>query len=197
MSLYEQREVELKKFVQDIENIVRENKEEKLVTNALVYYLKEKLNYYKDFIPEFFKRPNPDKYVLYPIYIAKDNSFCIASAVWDVGQSTPIHDHGVWGVIGIVQGRECEQQFIVEQRGEEKLITQIGESNLEQGDVKVCCSSEIDIHKVSCISQIPCVGIHIYGGNIGILKRHVYDPDTGDIKSVVTPWDCPPLINEI
>ena len=63
---------------------------------------------------------------------------------------------------------------------------------LHTGDVAVCCTSDQDVHEVACASNVPTVGIHVYGGNIGELERHVYDKTTGEEKTVVTAWDPVP-----
>ena len=32
--------------------------------------------------------------------------------VWNPGQWTPVHDHGTWGVVGIIEGRLDEQSYL-------------------------------------------------------------------------------------
>ncbi|MGW6335976.1 hypothetical protein [Nocardia rhamnosiphila] len=53
-------------------------------------------------------RPDPDHYVMFPLHVAPGGAFSIASAVWNVGQGTPVHGHGTWGVVGIHRGTEIE-----------------------------------------------------------------------------------------
>jgi len=36
-------------------------------------------------------------HVTYPLFIAPDDSWSMASVVWDVGQRTPVHSHETWG----------------------------------------------------------------------------------------------------
>ncbi|WP_177194796.1 cysteine dioxygenase family protein [Alteribacillus iranensis] len=184
-----------KRFVKEIEEIVTYHTAEEEITERVSKKLKSYLNSGLS-IPNEYTLPNPDKYVLYPLYIAPDESFSISSAVWDVGQSTPIHNHGVWGVIGIVDGKEREVQFL-ESRIEGGELDKVGERFLHKGDVTVCCSKDLDIHKVNCASDTPCIGIHIYGGNIGTKPRYVYDRASGEKKEVITPWSKSPLISEI
>jgi predicted metal-dependent enzyme (double-stranded beta helix superfamily) len=179
----------LKNFINDIEVIVQIGGEEAVVTKKVAERMKELL-LVDGVIPDVYKQPNPNKYTLYPVYIAPDNSFSIASAVWDVGQSTPIHDHGTWGVIGIVQGKEHEIHYTLPSGAPP---VRIMERDLEKGEVTVCCTSDQDVHEVSCTSKEPCVGIHVYGGNIGEIERHIYDPVTGNKKTVVTAWDPIPF----
>jgi len=133
--------------------------------------------------------PSRDHYVMYPLYVAPDGSFSVASAVWDVGQRTPIHDHGVWGVVGIYRGVEAEVHYGAAGDGERLEVT---EKNVwSRGQVTVCCGGDRDIHQVSCDSDAPCVGIHVYGGDIGRMRRRSYDLETGASTLFVSPWASP------
>lgn len=133
--------------------------------------------------------PNSDHYVMYPLHVAPDGAFCIASAVWDVAQKTPIHDHGVWGVVGIYQGMEREVHYKAGSHGGR---LEESERNVwSRGEVTVCCGGERDIHQVSCASDVPCVGIHVYGGDIGRIKRRSYDLETGAATFFVSAWASP------
>ncbi|MEH7524206.1 hypothetical protein V7149_13130, partial [Bacillus sp. JJ1503] len=102
----------LKSFIEYIDCLIKAKEDEKSITEKVANRMKEIMSI-EGLIHEAFKKPNPNKYILYPIYVAPDNSFSIASAVWDVGQSTPIHSHGTWGVIGIIQGGEHEIHYDV------------------------------------------------------------------------------------
>ncbi|WP_240376006.1 cysteine dioxygenase family protein [Bacillus piscicola] len=178
-------------LIKEVNEIIKEYEEEKSITEQVSNRLAAFIKKYPHEIPVSYKRANPDKYVLYPLFVSDTDNFSISVAVWDVGQSTPIHDHGVWGVIGIVEGSEREIQY---QKHTHRL-EQTGEYHLGSGDVKVCCSSDQDIHEVSCASDIPCVAVHIYGGNVGELTRYVYEEENGEKKAVITPWDSRPLIS--
>ncbi|PWA05286.1 hypothetical protein DCC39_18200 [Pueribacillus theae] len=110
MNNLENMDPHFRRFVEKIDKVVKMETEEKTITSKVAEHMGDLLKH-EDIIPEAYKKPNPDKYTLYPLYVAPDNSFSIASAVWDVGQSTPIHDHRTWGVIGIVQGEENEIHY--------------------------------------------------------------------------------------
>ena len=133
-------------------------------------------------------KPHVDNYVLYPVWVAPDGAFSIAAAVWNVGQVTPIHDHGTWGVIGIYGGVEHEIRYELAGASGSTRLTQLSEQDIPTGRVIVCCTSDHDIHRVSCGSNVPCVGIHVYGADIGRIPRHVYDPATGALRTFVSAW---------
>ncbi len=97
----------MKRFVGDVRKIVQEGGGEQAVTAKVAARL-QSLLLERDILDPRYTRPKSDNYVLYPIWVEPDGSFCVASAVWNVGQVTPVHDHGTWGVIGIYQGVEHE-----------------------------------------------------------------------------------------
>src|SRR5258708_17385762 len=57
-------------------------------------------------------RSNPDHYTRNAIYISDDESLSLYALVWLPGQWTPVHDHGSWGVVGVVQGLLEERSFM-------------------------------------------------------------------------------------
>jgi 3-mercaptopropionate dioxygenase len=177
----------MKLFVDDIRKIVQEGGGEPVVTARVADRL-QSLLLERNVLDPRYTRPKSDTYVLYPVWVESDGSFCIATAVWDVGQVTPVHDHGTWGVIGIYQGVEHEVRFKPEVMSGKVKVRQTEERNIPERQVIVCCTSDQDIHRVGCGSGMPCVGIHIYGADIGTIQRHVYDPETGDVRTFVSPW---------
>lgn len=138
-------------------------------------------------IPEQAKVPDPERYVMYPLHVADDGSFSIASAVWNVGQGTPVHGHETWGVVGIYSGQEHE---IAYQKPRMPDVPLVRESEQVWGphEVTVCCTTDDDVHQVSCHGDEPVVGIHIYGADIGTLERRSYDPDSGAVSWFVSRW---------
>lgn len=136
-----------------------------------------------------FTAPQAEHYVMYPLFIADDGAFSIAAAVWGPGQTTPIHDHGVWGVVGIVSGVEHERRFEADPSdGPSDGLVDTRTTDFHPGETVVCCTAEDDIHQVSCGGAEPCVGIHVYGTDIGRHRRHSYDPVTGATKEFVSAW---------
>lgn len=179
----------LKQFIAELHEIVEQGGDEQSITQSVAEKMKILLGN-KNVLPQQVMQPNKDHYVMYPVYVAPDDSFSIASAVWGVNQTTPIHDHGTWGVIGIVQGSELEIRY---QRDEmTQSVLWKDESIIQENDVVVCCTSDQDVHKVACASNIPCVGIHVYGGNIGEIERRSYHPETNQVKTFVSRWAAIP-----
>jgi predicted metal-dependent enzyme (double-stranded beta helix superfamily) len=131
-------------------------------------------------------------FTLNRIHVEPGDSFSIGAGIWDVGQCTPVHDHGTWGVIGIFQGSEKEESFHREgpraMEGRVR-ITPSGSRLATAGDVFICCTTDQDVHRVSCASGEPVVGIHVYGGDLAKIPRLRYDPETGEVTPFKTGWD--------
>src|ERR1700684_250585 len=57
-------------------------------------------------------RADPAHYARNAIFIAPDSSMSLFAIVWTPGQWTPIHDHGSWGVVGVLRGILHERSYI-------------------------------------------------------------------------------------
>jgi predicted metal-dependent enzyme (double-stranded beta helix superfamily) len=173
-------------FVDDIDDIVREGGGETVVTERVAVRMRRLLAC-RDFLSPELVRPHPDRYVLYPLHVDPQGRFPVAAAVWGVGQATPIHDHQTWGVIGIYSGVEGESRFEPAHDG----LAALGSNRFEAGDVSICCTTDRDLHAVGCSSDIACVGIHVYGADIGTITRYAYDSETGERNAFVSTWATP------
>ena len=129
-----------------------------------------------DWLPDEYAIPCPERYQQFLLHADSRQRFSIVSFVWGPGQSTPIHDHRVWGLIGMLRGAEYSQGFI---RSEDGTLTQQGEAiRLEPGHVEALSPDSNDVHQVSnAFSDKVSISIHVYGANIGAVRRAVYQPD--------------------
>ncbi|WP_447802487.1 cysteine dioxygenase [Pseudomonas serbica] len=129
-----------------------------------------------DWLPEEFARPDPERYQQYLLHADSRQRFSIVSFVWGPGQSTPIHDHRVWGLIGMLRGAEYSKGF--KRNGEGALIADGGRVQLRPGPVEAVSPKIGDIHQVSnAFADQVSISIHVYGANIGAVRRAVYQPD--------------------
>jgi predicted metal-dependent enzyme (double-stranded beta helix superfamily) len=137
-----------------------------------------------DWLPEFCSEPHPQHYMQYLLYCDPNERYSVVSFVWGPGQSTPVHDHTVWGLIGMLRGAEVATPY--ENTNGDRLLS--GEKALlKAGDVD-CVSPRLgDIHKVSnAFDDQVSISIHIYGGNIGKVKRHVFSEADGTPKEFIS-----------
>ena len=137
-----------------------------------------------DWLPDEMAVPHPEFYRQYLLYGDPQDRFSLVSFVWGPGQKTPVHDHTVWGVIGMLRGAECDQPYRLTDKG---MVSSGPEKTLSPGQVE-CVSPTIgDIHRVrNAYDDRVSVSIHLYGGNIGRIHRSVYDAQTGERKAFVS-----------
>jgi predicted metal-dependent enzyme (double-stranded beta helix superfamily) len=127
-----------------------------------------------DWLPEQFARPNPDRYQQYLLHCDARERFSVVSFVWGPGQATPIHDHRVWGLVGVLRGEEQVERF---RRLPDGTLRADGPpTRLFEGEVDAVSPSRGDIHRVANgRTDHPSISIHVYGGNIGAVERATYD----------------------
>lgn len=135
-------------------------------------------------LPEELTRPHPQYYQQYLLHADVRERWSMVSFVWGPGQKTPVHDHRVWGLVGVLQGAELGTTF--ERGGDGRLIA-TGQERLERGEVVAVSPSIGDIHQVAnAYDDRVSISIHVYGGNIGAVRRAVYDAETGVEKPFVS-----------
>ena len=144
-------------------------------------------------LPEDFAEPHPEHYQQYLLHCDPQERFSVVSFVWGPGQKTPIHDHTVWGLIGILRGAETSRRF---DRAADGQLTELGVDRCEVGEIEIVSPSRGDIHEVAnALPDRASVSIHVYGANIGAVRRHVFDPDTGASKSFISGYSSQAVPN--
>jgi predicted metal-dependent enzyme (double-stranded beta helix superfamily) len=129
-----------------------------------------------DWLADDFAQPDPLRYQQYLLHADSRQRFSIVSFVWGPGQSTPIHDHRIWGLIGMLRGAEYAQGF--ERGADGQLVAQGQKVRLEPGRVEAVSPRIGDIHQVSnAYDDRVSISIHVYGANIGAVRRAVYQTD--------------------
>jgi len=146
-----------------------------------------------DWLPDAWAQPDPQYYQQYLLYCDPLERFSVVSFVWGPGQSTPIHDHTVWGLVGVLRGAELCEPF---QRHHDGRLVGYGPHRLEAGQVEAVSPAIGDIHRVrNAFDDQVSISIHVYGADIGAVQRHVYAADSGGVKSFVSGYSNDTLPN--
>ncbi|MEM5432184.1 cysteine dioxygenase [Cupriavidus oxalaticus] len=150
-----------------------------------------------DWLPEAWAEPHPEYYQQHLLHCDSAERFSVVSFVWGPGQRTPIHDHTVWGLIGMLRGAEDSQRYVLDAAG--RPVPHGEPVRLLPGQVEAVSPTAGDIHRVNNVhDDRVSVSIHVYGANIGAVRRSVYAED-GTRKPFVSgysnptlpnPWDC-------
>lgn len=147
-----------------------------------------------DWLPEFCAQPNPDYYQQYLLHCDPLERFSIVSFVWGPGQTTPIHNHTVWGLIGMLRGSEIAARFSPPIAG--TAMREEKDECLTPGMVDIVSPTLGDIHKVrNAHSDQVSISIHVYGGNIGRISRNVFNLETGESKPFTSGYSAQQVPN--
>jgi predicted metal-dependent enzyme (double-stranded beta helix superfamily) len=123
-------------------------------------------------------RSNPGSYARNLVYDAHDESLSLYALVWLPGQWTPVHDHGSWGVVGVIEGVLEERSYVrlSPDRGADTGIdlARGGTVLLRHGAVTSFVPNPDHIHVTGVPAERPrAVSLHLYGRTMS--DFNVYD----------------------
>ncbi|OJW19145.1 MAG: cysteine dioxygenase [Rhodospirillales bacterium 69-11] len=141
-----------------------------------------------DWLPDTFAQADGRSYRQYLLYGDPLDRFSLVSFVWGPGQQTPVHDHLMWGLVGMLRGAETATGYVRDADGR---LRAEGVERLTPGMVGAVSPTIGDIHRVAnALSDRASISIHLYGGNIGRVRRHAFDPETGTEKEFVSGYSA-------
>lgn len=125
---------------------------------------------------------DPGHYARNLVYQAPDDSMSLYALVWLPGQWTPVHDHGSWGVVGVLEGTLEERNFVrlVPDRDADQGIqlARGGVVLLRQGAVTSFVPNPDHIHVTGVPAGRPrAVSLHLYGRMMN--SYNIYDVAAG------------------
>jgi predicted metal-dependent enzyme (double-stranded beta helix superfamily) len=179
----------LSDFVADFSNLLDRTGEEAVILREGGDLLAQ-LVAVDDWLPEAQSRPDPTRYQQHLLHRDPAGRFSVVSFVWGPGQATPVHDHTVWGLVGVLRGAELSQSY--ERRGDALAAT--GQVHrLEAGQIEAVSPTIGDIHRVAnAFEDRASISIHVYGADIGTVRRSIYDADGRPRPFVSGYTDVPP-----
>ena len=136
-----------------------------------------------DWLPDSFAQPHPERYQQYLLHRDPNDRFSVVSFVWGPGQATPIHDHTVWGLVGMLRGGEASQRYA--RTPDDRLVKHGPPCVLRPGEVEQLSPRDGDVHQVSNVHHGVSISIHAYGADIGRVRRHAFGDD-GSIKTFIS-----------
>ena len=143
-----------------------------------------------DWLPDALAQPSSPHYRQYLLHRDPDARFSVVSFVWGPGQATPVHDHTVWGLVGVLRGAELSQAYA---RTGGRLAPSGAVKRLEVGQVEAVSPAVGDIHRVAnAFDDRTSISIHVYGADIGAVSRHTFD-EAGRPKTFISGYAPAPL----
>ena len=153
---------------------------------AIAPLMHELLQHADSFLEPRHLRGDPNHYARNAIFVAADQSLSLYALVWTPGQWTPVHDHGSWGVVGVLRG-------VLEERSYIRMTAPDADARIElqRGGVILlspgCVTSFVPnpdhIHITGVSAERPqVVSLHLYGRNMD--SFHLYDVSAGTRRKV-------------
>jgi predicted metal-dependent enzyme (double-stranded beta helix superfamily) len=120
------------------------------------------------------REPHADRYRQHLLHVSPDRKLSIVALVWLPGQTTPIHDHVSWCIVGVYEGRERETRYRSVEVDGVSCLEPVGSVDAPPGHVEVIVPSVEDIHAVTAVGDGPTISIHVYGADIERLGSSIY-----------------------
>jgi 3-mercaptopropionate dioxygenase len=197
----------LRRFVADTETILKEQVE---VTDRLRHLRGPYAALLSDpnWLPDEFRQPNPNSVMgggiaSWLLYRSEGKDLSLFSLVVPVGATTPVHNHLAWGLVGLYQGEQEEEEFEVEEDVTHQPATVHharmklrAHRILKQGEFYELIPPDNDVHRVRTISSVPSISLHLLANDTGCVVRQKFDPEKGQIESFRSGWSNAPCPEE-
>ncbi|SEA16634.1 cysteine dioxygenase [Variovorax sp. YR216] len=130
------------------------------------------------FLQPQHRRSSAEGYARNLIRNMPEHGLSLYALVWEPGQWTPVHDHGSWGVVGVVEGVLEERSYVrvSPDRGVDDNIDLVrgGILLLKQGAVTSFVPNPDHIHVTGVPAERPAaISLHLYGRTMN--DFNIYD----------------------
>ena len=185
----------LDEFINDISALVESQPDQgKLFEQGSIYL--QRLIQNPNAIPEEYRNPtgtgpraNHGSYLLHQ----GPSGLSVTAVVWGPGDFALPHDHGTWGMIGVIGNSMMETRYRrLDDRSQDDyaLLEQDRIVEVKPGEVTLLTPEVDEIHQMNNLTDKPTPEIHVYGIDLRGWDRRQYNPETGKIsRFVTTKWD--------
>jgi 3-mercaptopropionate dioxygenase len=118
--------------------------------------------------------PGRDEYRQHLLHVSPCRRMSVVSLVWLPGQSTPIHDHVSWCVVGVYRGAERETRYRLVREGGRLCLEPTGHIEADAGHVEALVPPAENIHAVTAAGDERAISIHVYGADIERLGSSIH-----------------------
>jgi predicted metal-dependent enzyme (double-stranded beta helix superfamily) len=120
------------------------------------------------------RAPGTDSYRQHILHVSPCRQLSIASLVWLPGQTTPVHDHVSWCIVGVYRGVEREERYEIAESGGRRYLQPAGSVLAPRGHVETLVPPDGDIHAVTAAGRETAISIHVYGADIERLGSSIH-----------------------
>jgi predicted metal-dependent enzyme (double-stranded beta helix superfamily) len=173
----------LREFIEAVKEIRTSRDDPKSIIAAIRPHF-ESLLADQIWLPAMYQEPHPEGGMgsgigTWLLYRTTDGSLALSSLVVPPGAQTPVHDHLVWGLVGLYRGAQDEEVFARRDDGgseDHAELEVIARNRLKPGDFYELLP-EVDIHRVKTTSDVTSVSLHLLGIDNGCIWRHRFLPE--------------------
>lgn len=176
------RDYSFEAYVHDVEALL-DRRPSMPVSVREVSELTRRLVATPDWLAEEHRQALDDRYARYLLHRDPANRFVVLSLVWLPGQSTPIHDHSCWGVMGLIEGQLEEVHYDRLDDGsrpEYAELVEAGGHAVAPGSVSYVLPPYREIHRIGNPTDGRAISIHVYGRDLD--EVNVFDPVTRKVS---------------
>lgn len=152
----------LYRFLTDLENILESTKDDRLIIRAICPLVR-RLLISSDWIQWVAIEPDPDLgWSVHTIYDEPNFPLTVQLVSWLPNASSPIHNHGTWGIVAMISGQE--KNIFWHKTGDRKWkdkIKPVGEQLIMGGEIIGFMPNTI--HSVTSVGDEPTISFNIYG----------------------------------
>jgi predicted metal-dependent enzyme (double-stranded beta helix superfamily) len=173
---------EFRNFLDEVKVIGREFLEPADIVLEAAPLMYQRMSRFRELLTPDLVHGCDEHYARNLIHCEPDDSMSLFCMVWGPGQWTPVHDHGAWGVVGVVSGALQERNYIRTdpcRRDDSGIeLKRGGVSVLGHGTVTTFIPNPDHIHRAGVPRDWDkTVTLHLYGREMN--GYNVYDLELG------------------
>jgi predicted metal-dependent enzyme (double-stranded beta helix superfamily) len=120
------------------------------------------------------RAPGAETYRQHLLHVSPCRRLSVVALVWLPGQTTAIHDHVSWCVVGVHRGVEREERYELVDTATGPALRPAGSVLAPRGHVETLIPPAGDIHAVTAAGCETAISIHVYGADIEVLGSSIH-----------------------
>jgi predicted metal-dependent enzyme (double-stranded beta helix superfamily) len=171
----------LYRFLSDLEDTLTQISDDRSRLEAIRILVRQLLNN-SPWLDILSLEPNPETgWEVLTLYDEPFFPLTVQLVAWSVGSTSPIHNHGCWGVVALLKGQEKNSFWQRSPTPElPDQIRKVGDRLLVLGDI--LCLMPAAIHHVEAIGDEPTLSFNLYG-ETNYSQRFQFDLGQGTAKN--------------
>jgi predicted metal-dependent enzyme (double-stranded beta helix superfamily) len=152
-----------------------------------------------EWLPDEFKQPSAsttmgDGIASWLLYRSELKDLSLSTLVVAPGLSTPVHNHLAWGLVGLYEGDQEEEEYELDDDHHHDTQPALNPLRLrtrrllKEGDFYELVPPWNDVHRVRTISAGPSISLHLLANDIGCVVRQKFDPESGRMEPFRSGW---------